>query len=191
METLKESVSALMDDEASEIEVHRLLRELEADEAMRSTRATWVSYSLIRSVLRRERVLSGREQIELHQRISAAIDQEKPHDQAPKLARSAEPRRYVRPVVGFAVAASLVAAILTGILVDRGDRGESMDASVALETPIDVRPTAYEPANAQRELKELTEDQQRQLKAYLNQHEQMARMDPNLRTAVFPKQSGN
>jgi hypothetical protein len=45
-------------------------------------------------------------------------------------------------------------------------------------------------ANDQTDLKALDEDKQRQLRAYLRQHDQMARMNPNARTVIYDVPEG-
>ncbi|MEX0942091.1 MAG: hypothetical protein WD002_06040, partial [Pseudomonadales bacterium] len=40
------------------------------------------------------------------------------------------------------------------------------------------------------ELRELDDERQRQLRAYLNEHDRMARMNPNVRTVLFNQSEG-
>ena len=73
----KEWLSALIDGEASEIEVHRLVREFRSDETLNSS---WAVYQKIRATARTN---TDRLSIEHHQRlfdrISAAVEGEDTH----------------------------------------------------------------------------------------------------------------
>ena len=69
--TILESLSALIDNEASEMEVHRLLKHAESDPEIRES---WRRYQLVRSVLKGDPDINPH--IDLSQRISAAIGQE-------------------------------------------------------------------------------------------------------------------
>lgn len=101
-EQLRESLSALMDDEANELEVQRLLGQLGKDEALRQT---WVRYNLARSVMSGQPV--GRVNLDISQQVSAAI------------AADVQPpvgvwQRLTRPVASLAVAASVTAVVVLG-----------------------------------------------------------------------------
>ena len=86
-EQTKELLSALMDGEASEIEVHRLLRQMAGDD---SVNEVWVAYQETRRVLRRPSKnvgesglqLSTRQHLELHRRISVAISEDGVHSKS-------------------------------------------------------------------------------------------------------------
>ena len=101
-EQLRESLSALMDDEANELEVQRLLGEMAAADDLRQT---WVRYHVARNVLKGQSLEHRR--IDLSQRVRDAIAQEKP-----PLASAAS--RLLRPVASFAVAASVAATVVLG-----------------------------------------------------------------------------
>ena len=77
LDTKKESLSALIDGEASEIEVHRLVRDFRSDESLKSS---WAVYQNIGSTLRAGR---GSASTEHHQqlfaRITDAIESEDSH----------------------------------------------------------------------------------------------------------------
>lgn len=67
-----ESVSALVDNEASEIELHRILKNIGSDDVIRER---WRRYHLIGSVMRRERVLT--DSFDVSAAVARAIAQEK------------------------------------------------------------------------------------------------------------------
>lgn len=196
-DNMKESLSAWIDGEASEIEVHRLLREFEGDESLKSS---WASYIKVRAVIRRERHLANHDHLALHERISAAIRSEESIGVEPELPKHRGERRYVTPIATMAVAASLVAAVFVGITL----QSPPEQAPVAVASPpataapqvIQTRPVStgsevvasFEPENPESDLRELDEEQQRRLRAYLNQHDRMVRMNPNVRTVIFDAQ---
>ena len=195
-DNLKESLSALIDGEASEIEVHRLLRQFEADASLKSS---WISYLQVRAVARGEKLLSADQHSELHERISLAIDNETHHFDATPLKRNVS-RRYVVPAAGLALAASLVIAVFVGVSYQTGDSSQAI-ATSKTPTAINAQPVvnAYaenqvvdfgELESQEPELRELDADQQRQLRAYLNQHDR-TRMNPNVRTAMYEQPKAN
>lgn len=101
-EQLRESLSALMDDEANELELQRLLGQLAEDEALRRT---WVRYNLARSVLSGQP--AGRTNLDISRQVSAAI------------AADGQPaagvwQRMTRPLASLAVAASVMAVVVLG-----------------------------------------------------------------------------
>jgi sigma-E factor negative regulatory protein RseA len=69
---LKESISALMDDEANELELQRVLVHAEKEELM----GTWKSYQTIKSVLKHEH--GDFLAIDISRSVSQAIEQEAP-----------------------------------------------------------------------------------------------------------------
>jgi sigma-E factor negative regulatory protein RseA len=101
-EQLRESLSALMDDEANEIELQRLLSQLGEDEALRQT---WIRYHLARSVISGQPV--GRLNLDISQQVSAAIAGE-------ARPRAAVWQRMSRPIASLAVAASVTAVVVFG-----------------------------------------------------------------------------
>ena len=125
-EKVKESISALVDEEISEIELHRLLRQYSDDPSIREQ---FVSYQAIRAVVRGEHSFSSAQHIELHSRICAAIDQETIPEFSNSLSRSTSSgilrsnwaKPALKPALGFAVAASLVVAVFAGFNISMTD----------------------------------------------------------------------
>ena len=99
-EQLRES---LMDDEANELELQRLLKQVGDDSELR---ATWVRYNAVRSVV------SGQDlshmQVDISSRVRAAIDG------SPGMEKESLRQRLFRPVASFAVAASVAATVVIG-----------------------------------------------------------------------------
>lgn len=211
---LKQSISALLDEEASEIEVHRLLREFDSDDELK---VSWVRYQQIRSVSQGQHVLSESQHLDLHARISSEVEAEETHSwQGPSVAN------WQKPVAGFAVAASLVVAVLVGVNFNQqlspssqGDQFASNPVSQSAITKNNVVNAQLVSTNGQNsfaeptsspartpqsavafneidlELKELDEDKQQRLREYLMRHDRMSQMSNQTRTVNFqtPKRS--
>ncbi|TQV84046.1 mucA [Exilibacterium tricleocarpae] len=112
--SLRESLSALVDDQATELELHRILKESESNAEVRTV---WARYQLASDALRG--VTPNSEYVDLSDRIRAAIDAEDNHDlipeQLPRGAAEAVPeRRWWRQAGRFAIAASVAGAVFIG-----------------------------------------------------------------------------
>jgi negative regulator of sigma E activity len=189
IEKARESVSAFVDEEISEIELHRLLRQYGSEP---SVKASFISYQQIRSIIRRDSPLSGTQHMELHSRICAAIADESVAEFA---TAKPEAPKWIRPAAGFAIAASLVVAVTVGFNysgMDGQQTGEFANAIPDKANSVDVRVqpastdgpsvAGYQEATESRSanfpaLRELDEEKQRQLRRYLNQHDR-SRMNP-------------
>jgi sigma-E factor negative regulatory protein RseA len=182
LNTKRESLSSLIDGEASEIELHRLVREFRSDESLTSS---WAIYQQIGSTLRAD---SGSVSIEHHQQlfkcITNAIENEDSYSKDIK--RVTSPRTVIAGSV--ALAASIVLAIFVGIqppsesvLVSDAEPHTASTGTVPNDqTPaLDVQTVATPSEVQQRtpELVDLDEEKQRRLRAYLKQHDQMSRMN--------------
>lgn len=106
-ERMRESLSALLDDEANELEIERILSRIGED---RELRETWSRYSQVKEVLAGQQVAyPGLD-------ISAAV-RESITAEAPGQAddtRGGIRERLWRPVASFAVAASVAATVVIG-----------------------------------------------------------------------------
>ena len=211
---VKELISALMDGEASEIEIHRLLRQMKEDDAHREI---WVTYQETRSVLRRGVKesspgvhLDRQQHLELHRRISDAVAEDNAHDNASgdvassaglTSSRKSTISSIYKPAAGLAVAASLVVALFIGIQTEQpgteiaGDISQPVVSPTAQPSPIAAQPVLNELAresnvfSEEPELKELDAEGQKRLKAYLNQHDVMARMRQDTQFVNYPNPS--
>jgi sigma-E factor negative regulatory protein RseA len=101
----REHISCLMDGEISRETSRFLVRRLGADAELS---ATWARYHLVRDCLRHPD--SGQVHADLCSRVSSAIAAEGRHQAPPRI-----PRRWLRPVAGMAVAASV--ALMAVVLV--------------------------------------------------------------------------
>jgi sigma-E factor negative regulatory protein RseA len=113
---LRESISALMDDEANEIEIHRVLSKMD-DEGFRKS---WKRYQVIGSVMRGERVDSL--QVDISKNIASAIESE--HLEvapggnplsAENIKTSTRTTRFIKPLTSVAVAASVAFMVVFGV----------------------------------------------------------------------------
>ena len=230
---IKETLSAWVDDEASEIEIHRLLRQYDADD---SVRQTGLSYQHARSLTRGDGGdigLTFGQHLTLHQRICVAIDVEEiTYADNRGLGNLSNVGRlsnrlplsvstWAKPASVLALAASLVVAVFLGlppsqidsldtaastaVNTSNGVSGQAITAPTNVQTvstnsgqQISAATYAGDPAyqfdkplaNDHTDLKALDEDKQRQLRAYLRQHDQMARMNPNARTVIYEAPQG-
>lgn len=104
-ERIRESLSALMDNEANELELERILSQSEQGEV----RATWSRYHVARTAMRGDSgsVVNG---MDISSRVSEALASAEEDAQAPVVKWQAA----LRPLASFAVAASVFAAVLVG-----------------------------------------------------------------------------
>ena len=228
-DTNKESLSALIDGEASEIEVHKLLRHVKSIEGEAGSispetedlHRSWARYQEIRSVIgpagskadSHSRMVAS-QHLALRLRISEAIEAEDTHKLegvsslvglTPRTAMA----KYRAPAAGLAIAASLVVAIFVGLSPLEQETG-NVDAIATIDASADQQPVSVQTVSTTRstaevntleqqllssgedgmlvddlELKELNEEQRRQMRAYLQLHDRMTRTKPNRRTVNF------
>lgn len=217
---LKQSISALLDEEASEIEVHRLLREFGDDDSLK---LSWIRYQQIRAVSQGQHHLSEAQHLSLHDRISQAVQMDEGEHEWTETTQ----QNWRRPAAGFAVAASLVVAVLVGINfnqpmdVNNGLNNSSLvdvtnpvanplsSSAPFNSAPIDVQTVSTAETDIafsedEPDLRELDEVKQQQLREYLMRHDRMSQMNTNSRTVNYqptispttsprtsPRKSGN
>ncbi len=106
-ERLRESLSAMMDGEANELELERILSRIGEDSELRQT---WIRYSAVRSLNTGEGVANL--SLDISQAVQSAIAQDS-KSFAGK-ASSAGAKRLLKPFASFAVAASVAATVVIG-----------------------------------------------------------------------------
>jgi sigma-E factor negative regulatory protein RseA len=118
-ERMRESLSALMDGEANELELERLLANVDDAEL----RATWVRYNLARTVAGSVgQELGSAPPVDFGSRIRAALEGEA--GRAPGAAPSPV-KRLLRPLASMAVAASVaMVVVFGGQQLQQGGAGE-------------------------------------------------------------------
>ncbi len=145
-ESLKESLSALMDDEADDLELRRVLKRLPEDSELQEV---WARYHLVSASLRRE--VHARPGVDLLSGIQAALAD----DAAPVMTPSgqeAKTNTYWRPLGQAAIAASVAVAVLFtahnfNSPVDGSIPGQSQIATGAADQNQGARP-GFIPANS-------------------------------------------
>jgi len=167
---MNESLSALVDGETDELEVRRLLNELDKDEELR---ATWQRYQTIGAVMRGEAASS----VDLSRGIMQAIEGE-PMDEVtqPLAAPVAAASGRMRWLASAAVAASVTLAVLLGVNGLQNDDSmmlaDGNGAAPVVQAPVTVTQLAAadsEPLDAQQ-----LEEAQRKLQEYVLQHTEQA-----------------
>lgn len=123
-ENLRQSLSALMDGEADELEIRRLLGELDKSDAGQGEelRGSWSRYQQARSVMKNDHVTSF-SHIDLSQGLAAAIEQEPclaivqaPAAHIPTTAKTAASLpAWLKPISGMAIAASVAMITVFGV----------------------------------------------------------------------------
>tara|TARA_R110002110_G_scaffold406421_1_gene626347 strand:- start:159199 stop:159810 length:612 start_codon:yes stop_codon:yes gene_type:complete len=107
-ETIRESLSALLDDEANELELERVLSKIGDDGDLRNT---WTRYSAVQASF------SGHHAARLDLDISSRVRDALSSEDVAETSRQAAPtlrERWLRPVASFAVAASVAAVVVVG-----------------------------------------------------------------------------
>jgi len=123
-ESLRETLSALMDDEAEQLELRRVLHAGEQDP---DVRRSWERYQLARSVMHKESWQPG---IDLSAGIAAALADEPVPAAAPTVA----PTRWKMQLGRVAVAASVTLAVLVGVrMVNQEGMPDSSNTMAAIE----------------------------------------------------------
>lgn len=105
---MRESISALLDDEANELELERVLSRIGEDQELRQT---WVRYNAVRACVSGQQVAHFN--VDISARVSAAIAADDAVADSPVESRSLK-ERFLRPVASLAVAASVAATVVIG-----------------------------------------------------------------------------
>ena len=108
-DNLEEKVSALVDGELSHEEVYHLCDTLKNDQA---SQTCWRHYHLISDALKNN--LPDRLPEDFVNRVSQALESE-PHLYSPSTHGSNKPQAFLRPAIGFAMAASVAAVVFVGL----------------------------------------------------------------------------
>jgi len=123
-EQAAESLSTMMDGEASEFELRRNLEQMKQSPEMGER---WRRYHVAKSALRGESVAST--DIDISAGVMAALEDEPTYSMAPEEATTAEPQQERRkeartlwkPVASMAMAASVTAMVILGVQSQTGD----------------------------------------------------------------------
>mgnify|MGYP000025744955 FL=1 len=163
----KESLSALLDGEADELEVRRILNQLDNDDELRDK---WKNYHLMGSLMRDEKFDS----IDLTQGINQALDgvadssgnDDSFMDEATNSVAS-KPAWY-KPLTSVAVAASVTLAVLLGVQSIGPDEGIGLASTDS--QPSGELTASTSPAKLSVEDQQQLETAQQQLQEYVLQN---------------------
>lgn len=128
-ERLRESLSAVLDGEANELELERVLSQMDEESELRRT---WIRYSAIRSV--NSEGISPDLTMDISNNVRQAILQDgSAVSQSPTAAQ-----RILKPFASFAVAASVAATVVLGgqQLAQIGDVSDPYQGSLAASSPV-------------------------------------------------------
>lgn len=172
---IKESLSALVDGETDELEVRRVLNELDKNSELKDT---WKRYQLMGSLMREESVSPAQlEGVDLSKGIMQAIEGE-PMDEVParqeETSHSAQvvtPRRFNWLASG-AVAASVTLAVLLGVRLNSDIQQQELVAD-AQAPVVEHQQVAAAPDMTPEQL----EQAQRKLQEYVLQHTENAALN--------------
>ena len=106
-EKMRESLSAVLDDEANELELQRVLAQIADDSDLRDT---WVRYSLVHSVVTGQVV--AHRNLDVSARVRQAINDEPSAE--PESVKARFSQHFLRPLTSLAVAASVTATVVIG-----------------------------------------------------------------------------
>ncbi|ACE85554.1 sigma-E factor negative regulatory protein [Cellvibrio japonicus] len=136
-QALAESLSALMDNQASELELMRLLKAAGSDAELKST---WARYQLASASLRQD--LPTLADMDFASRVSAALVDEPAHSSAVNQAAAAQSLPWWQQLGRVAVAASVAGAVILGVqqyqqtqLPEAGIAGTNTPATPVVNTP--------------------------------------------------------
>lgn len=136
-ESLRESLSALMDDAAEQLEVRRVLHASEQDPEIRRS---WERYQLARSVMHKEPWHTG---VDLSAGIAAALADEP----ALKAAPAANSGRWKVQLGRVAVAASVTVAVLVGMRMVNQDPAADTATMASVERSVPAAATPVMPTS--------------------------------------------
>lgn len=187
-ERIYESLSVLLDGEADELEIRRLLNQTEHDDALLEK---WASYQMIGAIMRQEPVTH----LDLAKGVRQALDGE-PMDNVqpfPMMAKAKNNHWRLFAASG-AVAASVMVAVLVGVQWQQGVTGDLQNLpAIAAAQSVNhsvVEPSAVLIAMDEQQQHQL-EEAQRKLQEYVLQHNEQnvgndtSSMMPFMQTVKF------
>ena len=139
-EQLKESLSALMDGESQDLELRRVLSVDGDDKGM--IERTWARYHLAREAMHGTDMNAQFRHLDISQQVSVALREEPVQTVKPT-------RSWLQPVAGFAVAASVAAAVVVGVqstgsVTPGFENGVPVEAQPAIASSSRVYPVAVQ-----------------------------------------------
>jgi len=173
-DSLRESISALVDDEAQELELHRVLANMESDEELRKT---WKRYQAASFSMKRQ--MDCRYDLDISGRVSAALFDE-PSVEVEATTEKSRFGRVFKPVLSMAVAAS--AAFLVIFAVQMGGQDETGKQVAAGDQPLTTNLVAganIANGNLATVSSEVMTPVEKRLQSLIENHTQQASMSQN------------
>jgi len=181
-DSLRESISALVDDEAQELELHRVLASMESDEELRQT---WKRYQAASFSMKRQ--MDCRYDLDISGRVSAALLDE-PVIEVDITAEKSNFGRVFKPVLSMAVAAS--AAFLVIFAVQMGGQDETGKQVAAGDQPLTTNLVAgadIANGNLATVSAEVMTPVEKRLQSLIENHTQQASMSQNRGVMPYPQ----
>lgn len=133
-ENLRESISALMDDEANELEIHRVLSSMEQSDEVRDT---WKRYQLASLAMKGN--LPKNIDIDISRGVAEAIADEEIAFEPGEQIRVNPWSRIIKPITSVAVAASVAFAVVFGALqLNQADNGPAVAEQNSQDAPANL-----------------------------------------------------
>lgn len=189
----KESLSALMDGEADELEIRRVLNQLDQDDELRDN---WKNYHLMGSLMRDESFDSLDLTKGINQILDGDMASKDAEDTNAPLLSNEKTKKSVRaawykPLTSVAVAASVTLAVLLGVQSIEPNNGLGLAENRSDSLPVQGELTA---STLTTEEQQQLENAQQQLQDYILQHssegnEEKKGILPFARVVEFQSQS--
>ena len=177
-DSLRESISALVDDEAQELELHRVLGGMESNEELRQT---WKRYQSASFAMKRQ--MDCRFDLDISARVAAALADEPVVTVETSIVKANEKTRVARifkPMLSVAVAAS--AAFLVIFAVQMGGQDKLGEQIAAGEQPLTTYLVAATTTGNEYTLpvrSEVMTPVEKRLQSLIKNHTQQASMSQN------------
>lgn len=145
-QSLAESISALMDNQASELELQRILKATEHDS---EAKATWSRYQIASAVLRGEQtpVIPSAVMSDFSARLSAAIDAEETFSTQPVVEKTKAQQGWFYQLGRVALVASVAGGMVLGVNQFNGTGSDTNQiASNVIKVPTPVESTVSLPS---------------------------------------------
>lgn len=160
-ERMNESLSALMDGEADELEIRRLLNQ----ESQQELFDKWQNFQLIGSLLREEPATT----LDLSKGVRQALDGE-PMDDITVAPQTVQANKWRWLMASGAVAASVTMAVLVSVQWQQADQHGAMQVAQTVEAQAEMRTVAQAPTKLSAEQQLQLKEAQLKLQEYVLQH---------------------
>lgn len=183
-ERFHESLSALLDGEADELEIRRLLKQTEQDEELLEK---WGNYQMIGALMRQEPVAP----VDLAKGVRQALDGQPMDELSPMIEQPLASNTWRKLAASGAVAASVMVAVLVGVQWQQGAAVDANQPVMVAQAPTTAPEITTSIAGApatmavalSSEQQQQLEEAQRKLQEYVLRHNEQgidATMQPML-----------